>query len=582
MLPGFSGHLVSEAYLEVEGRADAAAVDRSLEQIRRDLLKRWTRSADLGPASAPRALLQSRADPLLAALGFEPPVDIMAIDTSLVATVPCNQRHECRGQPVVLVVAPWGERLDPLWRLAVTQAMRRLSAWCVLFNGVNLRIVDAGRLYARRYLDFDLELAIDDPRSFLALWRTANANALGGAATNGLSLHKIVDASDRHASTVCRSLRDGVLSASGDVLGALVARARGTRAPSLHDSFEQALTIVYRILFLLFAEARALVPLWHPVYRDSYSIEALRDVAERSPRAPGLWDALRAIGRLAHAGCRAGDLRVTPFNGRLFAPSRTPLAERRDLDDVAARRAILALSTRLAADGAGRQRIAYRDLGVEQLGAVYETLLDYEPHAERSPAARGRGAAQAVTLESGSGVRKATGTFYTPQPIAEYLVRRTLAPLVREASSDRILSLRIVDPAMGSGAFLVAACRYLAGAYEAASIREGRCHASDVGEAIETSFAGATVGRIFDRGFRTGDEPFDRAFHVEAGDPSGGLDLLGASTRERLLASVPPMGVVETREDRLLVCGFRLPTGERRLILDTATAVRDAFGAPNH
>jgi len=90
------------------------------------------------------------------------------------------------------------------------------------------------------------------------------------------------------------------------------------------------------------------------------------------------------------------------------------------------------------------------------------------------------------------------------------------------------------------------------------------------------------LGRIFDRGFRTGDEPFDRAFHVEAGDPSGGLDLLSASTRERLLASVPPMVVVETREDRLLVCGFRLPTGERRLILDTATAVRDAFGTANH
>src|SRR5882672_7666792 len=102
MLPGFSGHLVSEAYLDT-WRADAAAGDRSLEQIRRDLLKWWTRSADLGPASAPRALLQSRAAPLLAALGFEPPVDIMAIDTSMVATVPCNQRHECRGQPVVLV-----------------------------------------------------------------------------------------------------------------------------------------------------------------------------------------------------------------------------------------------------------------------------------------------------------------------------------------------------------------------------------------------------------------------------------------------------------------------------------------------
>src|SRR5262249_15689591 len=70
-----------------------------------------------------------------------------------------------------------------------------------------------------------------------------------------------------------------------------------------------------------------------------------------------------------------------------------------------------------------------------------------------------------VGLQSGSGVRKQPGTFYTPQPIADYLVRRTLEPLVRDATPDRILRLRIVDPAMGSGAFLVAACRYLAGVY---------------------------------------------------------------------------------------------------------------------
>src|SRR5471030_1302981 len=194
------------------------------------------------------------------------------------------------------------------------------------------------------------------------------------------------------------------------------------------------------MLFLLFAEARALVPLWHPIYRENYSLEGLRDAAEQTPNAAGFWDALRAIARLAHAGCHAGDLRVTPFNGRLFAPARTPLAERRGLDDEAARRAVIALSTRPAPDGAGRERIAYRDLGVEQLGAVYETLLDYEPRVERT----------AVTLASGSGVRKATGTFYTPQPIADYLVRRTLAPLVRDAPPERILELRIVDPAIGS------------------------------------------------------------------------------------------------------------------------------------
>src|SRR5207245_5994514 len=124
---------------------------------------------------------------------------------------------------------------------------------------------------------------------------------------------------------------------------------------------------------------------------------------------------------------------------RTFAPAPAPLADRTGPADDAARRAVRALSTRLAPDRGGRERIPYRDLGVEQLGAGYDTLLDYEPRRSRS----------SVSLAPGSGVRKATGTFYTPQPIAEYLIRQTLGPLVRDADPDRILRLRIVDPAMG-------------------------------------------------------------------------------------------------------------------------------------
>ncbi len=382
-------------------------------------------------------------------------------------------------RPAALLVTSWGEALDPLWRPAVIEAQRRGARWCALFDGRRLRIVDAGRVFARRYLEFDLDLAIDEPLCFDALRRTAGAPAIGADAVSRWSLDALVTASDRHAVGVCQSLQHGVLEASRDVLEALVANRRTlkrhvepTGGASIDDCFEQALTIVYRMLFLFFAEARALVPVWHPIYRESYSLEALREAAEQ-PQARGLWDTLRAIARLAHAGCHAGDLRVTPFNGRLFAPSRTPLADRRGLDDQAARRAVIALSTRQAADRGGRERIAYRDLGVEQLGAVYETLLDYEPHVQPTR----------VTLETGSGIRKATGSFYTPQPIADYLVRRTLSPLVGEATPDRILQLRVVDPAMGSGAFLVAACRYLASAYEAALIRTGACQASDVSEA---------------------------------------------------------------------------------------------------
>ncbi len=139
-------------------------------------------------------------------------------------------------------------------------------------------------------------------------------------------------------------------------------------------------------------------------------------------------------------------------------------------------------TTRPSADGGARERIAYGDLGVEQLGTVYETLLDYEPIVRRRTGARPPAAQHDVLLDRGSGVRKATGTFYTPLPIADYVVRRTLGPLVRDAPPEQILALRIVDPAMGSGAFLVAACRYLARAYEASLVQSGGCHPSDIGE----------------------------------------------------------------------------------------------------
>jgi hypothetical protein len=514
MLPGFAGHLIAEAFLEellVTADHDSR---RAHERFRADLMKWRAGSVDFGPASTPRALLHASATPLLLALGYDPPTQIEAVDSIVAATV-THGRHR-----TALLVSTWAEPLERLWRLAVTQAIRRTAEWCLIFNGVRLRLVDASRLYARRFAEFDLSVAVDDERSCAALFRVAAAPALTNR-DQSTSLHATVDASNRHAAAVCRSLKDGVLSASADVLGALIGRAH-TPADGLDDSFEQALTIVYRILFLLFAEARSLVPLWHPVYRQSYSVETLVTSAQLPVPAPGLWDALRAIARLAHGGCRAGDLRVTPFNGRLFSPARTPLAERRGLDDEAARRAILSLSTRPSPDRAGRGRIAYRDLGVEQLGAVYETLLDYEPHvrpaarpgipdcttedpAERSPnpvralkppchqrplrsPARGRHRLQmVVTLEPGSGTRKATGTFYTPQPIADYLVRRTLGPLVADLTAESVLRLRVVDPAMGSGAFLVAANRYLAAAYEAALIREGRCHASDLGETERAS-----------------------------------------------------------------------------------------------
>jgi len=240
--------------------------------------------------------------------------------------------------------------------------------------------------------------------------------------------------------------------------------------------FEQSLTVLYRVLFLLFAEARGLLPVWHPVYRDRYSLDTIVTALLHGQRYRGLWLAVQAISRLAHAGCSAGELRVTAFNGRLFSPAQADAFDRTPIADTVMGQAVVAVSTTpirgtstrtCPTNLRGRARIVYRDLDVEQLGAVYERVLEYEP----SPGA---------TLVRTREVRKSSGTFYTPRALTGFLVRQTLAPLVTSRSAEEILRLRILDPAMGSGAFLVAACRYLSAVAEEALIEEGAWHAHDV------------------------------------------------------------------------------------------------------
>ena len=103
-----------------------------------------------------------------------------------------------------------------------------------------------------------------------------------------------------------------------------------------------------------FAEAGGLVPVWHGLYRDAYSLEMLTQQAWRG-HVRGLWAALRATSRLAHAGCKAGDLEVTAFNGRLFSPRHAPLIEQRRVPDMVAAEVLLALATQATA---GRPRRA--------------------------------------------------------------------------------------------------------------------------------------------------------------------------------------------------------------------------------
>ena len=464
MIQGLRGSLLSHEALAAAGLSRGATHPR-FEQGRRCIAE-WHAavSREGGPAWSARVVLDRVAVPVCRALGLE--LLVHASDERL-----CRGSVRRDGKIVAAFVTfGWGRETGGGWRDGIRAALGSAARWCYCFTGPTLRLVDTTRTHSRSCVDVQLGALPQHAETFAVLWNLLVPNEFG----NGLD--EAILASERHRLDVRGALQEGVLDALVRLTAALSrATARRSAAAGGVDLLDESLVIVYRILFLLFAEARGLVPVWHPVYREGYTIESLRASVETGRRVPGLWKALQAMSRLAHAGCRAGTLRVPPFNGRLFSPDHARLAATAHLDDDAVRDALLALTTRRTAGG--RRRIAFADLGVEHLGGVYERVLDFNLEARPGRAGLVEGRR-----------RKLTGSFYTPRSLTEFLVRRTLAPLVEGASPESILALRVVDPAMGSGAFLVAACRYLAAAYEEALLRDGGLSASDLSEADRAGF----------------------------------------------------------------------------------------------
>ena len=469
MIPGLSGSLLSHDALS------GALTEwyRNVPRPNYQWFHTWhTRvERELGPTSAARHVYDRIALPLATTLGLR----VLPVATPPASVSIHGLWHKDDATVAALVVTSWGRDPSSAWRDAVRTAIAHGLKWAIVITGPFIRVFDATHTYSRRFIQFDLEIAAHDPSALEVICSLLGAQGFGERVT---ALDRAVTLSEQHRVAVRSSLQAGVHDAVTSLLRAFAAAQRRRRRASLDSLFDESLVVIYRILFLLFAEARGLVPKWHPIYRDSYTIESLREPTERLARPPGLWESIQAIARLAHRGCRAGSLRVPPFNGRLFSPMHAPLADSVVLDDAAVREAILSLTT--VQHGAVRRRIAYADLGVEQLGGVYERILDYAP-------ALSTGNHDAPALKK-VGRRKATGTYYTPRALTEFLVRRALAPLVKDASADKILSLRIVDPAMGSGAFLVAVCRYLSAAYESALIRDGAMSLDDVTEGDRAGF----------------------------------------------------------------------------------------------
>jgi hypothetical protein len=455
-LPGISGTLFPSRYLAdgLERDVGSPLIPERFEAQRRRCLAWWRRlEQECGPATGLRAVFDLAAMPLAALLEFR--ARRVSFDRDRVVA----ELETRTGAVVGLVVLPWASRLPARWRDLTAAARRAGATWCVLVAPPFVVLAEAHGGAVRRSVDFRLPDALDS-RSFARFWTLAHAGAFEGQGS--ARIDELVAQARGFQDRVRQDLQEGVLLAL-DALASVLSPPPSPGRPT-YDPFDERLTLVYRVLFLLFAEAHDLVPARHPLFGGAYAVGGLsRDALAGGRRAVGLWDGLAAITRLSRSGCRHDDLIVRPFNGRLFARASAPSLERRrrgrtarrsdTARDSALARTLVALATRPGRGG--REEISYADLGVEQLGAVYERVLDLDH-------------------------RKQSGTFYTPQPLAEFVVRRTLAPLVSNRSPDEILTLRVLDPAMGSGAFLVAACRYLAGAYERALVDAGRIAEPDL------------------------------------------------------------------------------------------------------
>ena len=464
-LPGIGGTLFPGHFLASKAGLLAGIRDPRMDAARRHFVRWWDRvSATCGPATGVRALFDVVAMPLVSLLGYRARDAVFERDrirAQLVGGVP---------GAVQLVVLPWATR--------PSRRLRREddgSEWAITVAPPFVSVADVRGHAFPRSIEFRLPDAID-ARSFPAFWITCCAGSL--LTTAG---HTLVAEAESFQDEVRQDLQFGVVRALGVLQPVLVS---GGSRDHVDERFAQALTLVYRILFLLFAESRGLAPVHHPLYGASYAVTSLcREAIAGRERQAGLWDGMAAITRLSRTGCDAADFVAQPFNGRLFARTSAPALEsglatrptrssaRRD---TALAEALVVLATR--SGKGGRESISYADLGVEQLGAVYERVLDLGPHdlAAAAPDLLSTNSGRAHSRR-----RKETGTFYTPQPLAEFVVRRTLGPLVRGATADDILALRVLDPAMGSGAFLVAACRFLSDAYERALVDEGRCAETD-------------------------------------------------------------------------------------------------------
>jgi hypothetical protein len=367
--------------------------------------------------------------------------------------------------------------------------------WGLLCNGESLRLLhDNPSLVKPAYLAADLQQLVEGEKfdEFAVLWLTLHASRFRHPKSGECVLDQWKQEAEDTGERALGQLRAGVENALVQLGNGLLAHPSNQE---LRKALEQGslskqafhgelLRLIYRFLFLLTAEDREL--LYPPalegsdprrqIYREGYSVGRLRDLALLRSAYEGDFEDLWQVQRLVFSQLsRDGSPLGLPGLGGLFDAQQCPHLDPCELSNRYLLRAIHTISWFRSKENSTLSRVNYRDLNTEELGSVYEGLL--ELHPEIKPIGGG------LELSYGGGGgsdRKTSGSYYTPDVLVQELIKSALMPVIRDRlgkastrpeKEQALLDLRVLDPACGSGHFLLAAARRIA--LELAKVRAG-------------------------------------------------------------------------------------------------------------
>lgn len=350
--------------------------------------------------------------------------------------------------------------------------------WAILTNGQRLRLLRDNIVMGRpAYIEFDLEGMFTGEQfaDFAILYALAHATRLRSDQPADCILEAWRNTAINDGTRALEHLRDGVVEALKALGTGFLEHPDNTDLRDLlkdnhgatEDYYRWLLRLVYRLIFLFVAEDRDLL---HPEdtprdirqrYADYFSTQHLRELAtrRRAGRHTDAWVALRLVFRaLGNDG--EPSLGLPAFGSDLFNPGFIGTLDEASLSNERLLGAVRSLS-QLPDRATGTLRpVDYKNLGSEELGSVYEALLEYVPTVANDGQTFGLG------VMSGN-ARKTSGSYYTPSELVELLLDETLDPILDKAVAsahpvEALLAITVCDPACGSGHFLVAAARRIA------------------------------------------------------------------------------------------------------------------------